>query len=250
MISLFAYKVGKIIHSMETSPSPNPFCISYASPEERASFLRRAYLGFALMIVLWFGLDTLLLKLPLSRDLITIWFSNSSSWFIVIIGFLLLRLITRLVSNRGLHISMQIGALAACLILQSLLFAPILIMGESLAGSPFLLETMVMAGFLLLGVLCTAFTVRKDFSQVMVISQISICLISGLLACAWIWGIQEDWFLLLGIAAISGFAILHATLRIMNHQDTDEILSASLNLFASLSLLLWVSLRFIILRTR
>lgn len=235
---------------MESPYSHNPFSAVYAPKKVRAAFFRQAYLGFALLLLLWIAVECWLIQLPISRTLYHLWFDSNTGWMGVLAGFLILRFITRQVSNRGLHWSLQFLSLAACLILQSILFLPILLHGQHMTGSPFLKEASILAGSLFLGIVATAISIRRDFNKYLALSQILLWLGAGLLACAFIWGFKEGWFILLSLTAIASFAVFHETLRILKYQDTDEVFGASLNLFASLSLLLWVSLRFVIIRIR
>jgi FtsH-binding integral membrane protein len=137
---------------------------------------------------------------------------------------------------------MQYAGLAAYVVGQAVIFVPLLFVADRYAPGAIASAAMVTAlGFT--GLTMVAFITRKDFSFLRGILFWAGIVALVLVVAGSIFGFQLGTFFSVAMIGIAGAAILYDTSNVLHHYPEDRYVAASLELFASVALMLWYVLR-------
>ena len=170
-----------------------------------------------------------------------------TSWLLVLGGFMVLSWFARSVVYKTESKASQYAALAVYIIGQALLFVPLLFIAEKYA--PGAIASAAIITFLAFTALTlVVFLTRKDFSFLR-----GILFWGGIIALVTIvggvlFGFQLGTFFSVAIVALAGAAILYDTSNVLHHYPEDRYVAASLELFASVALMLWYVLQLLMSR--
>ena len=213
-----------------------------ASPIERAEFLKRTYLHLLIAIFAFIGVEAALMSLP-GIENIAMTMVSGWNWLLVLGGFMLVSFVAERMARSAASLTTQYIGLTLYVVAQAILFIPLIYIAVRVGGAP-LIATAAVATITLFGIMSAiVFITRKDFSFLRSALYLGGFLAIGLIACSIGFGFN------LGIiftVAMIGFAclwILYDTSQVLLHYRTDQYVSASLALFASLALLFWYVLR-------
>lgn len=227
---------------MDSASSAVPASMPAAQAEasERAAFIRRTYLHLAMALVAFAVLEAMILPTPLAKKFATwVLASGGMTWLMVLGGFMLVGWMARSIAASGASPAMQYAGLALYVAAEAVIFIPILYIAVYYSSDKLLPTAAVLTGLLFAGLTFTAFTTRKDFSFLGSILTIGGFIALGLIVCGALFGFSLGlWFSVFMIVFASG-AILYDTSKIIHHYPTDRHVAASLELFASVALLLW-----------
>jgi len=169
------------------------------------------------------------------------------SWLIVLGGFMVLSWFARSVVHKTESKAAQYAALAVYVIGQALIFVPLLWMADNYA--PGAIASAAIITFIAFTVLTlVVFITRKDFSFLR-----GILMWGGIIALVTIvggviFGFQLGTYFSVAMVALAGAAILYDTSNVLHHYPEDRYVAASLELFASVALMLWYVLRLLMSR--
>ena len=141
----------------------------------------------------------------------------------------------------------QYAALAVYVIGQALIFVPLLWMADRYA--PGAIASAAIITFIAFTALTlVVFITRKDFSFLR-----GILMWGGIIALVTIiggaiFGFQLGTFFSVAMVGLAGAAILYDTSNVLHHYPEDRYVAASLELFASVALMLWYVLRLLMSR--
>ena len=147
---------------------------------------------------------------------------------------------------QGASKGMQYLGLGIYVVAQALLFVPIVLIAMYYAGPGLLLQAGVMTALLFTGLTATVFITRSDFSFLSTILSVGGCIAIGLVLCAVFFGLSLGMWFSVGMIALMGAAILYDTSNILHHHDEEQYVAASLELFASIVILLWYVIQLLI----
>ena len=222
----------------DASLGPRP--VSETETHTRSLFIIRTYNHLLAAVLAFTGIEVALFKTGLAdRIAITM---LSTSWLLVLGAFIVVSWIASSVAHTVQSKLAQYAALAAYVVAEALVFVPILWFVEKKAHDvlqPAIIVTV--AGFL--GLTIIGFMTRKDFSFLGgLLRWVGVCAllaIGGGLLFNFTLG---TWFSV-GMIAFAGAAILYNTSNVLLHYSEDRYIAASLQLFASVVMLLWYVLR-------
>jgi FtsH-binding integral membrane protein len=164
------------------------------------------------------------------------------SWLWVLGGFMILSWFARSVVYTATSKASQYAALTAYVIGQAIIFVPLLFIADHYA--PGAIASAAIITFLAFTALTlVVFFTRKDFSFLR-----GILMWGGIIALVTvfggvIFGFQLGTFFSVAMVGIAGAAILYDTSNVLHHYPEDRYVAASLELFASVALMLWYVLR-------
>ena len=164
------------------------------------------------------------------------------SWLWVLGGFMVLSWFARSVVYKTESKASQYAALAVYVIGQALIFVPLLFIADKYA--PGAIASAALITFIAFTVLTlVVFITRKDFSFLR-----GILMWGGIIALVTIiggviFGFQLGTFFSVAMVGLAGAAILYDTSNVLHHYPEDRYVAASLELFASVALMLWYVLR-------
>ena len=170
-----------------------------------------------------------------------------TSWLLVLGGFMVLSWFARSVVHKTTSQASQYAALAAYVIGQALIFVPLLFIADRYA--PGAIASAAIITFIAFTVLTlVVFITRKDFSFLR-----GLLMWGGILALVTIvggviFGFQLGTFFSVAMVGLAGAAILYDTSNVLHHYPEDRYVAASLELFASVALMLWYVLRLLMSR--
>jgi len=219
---------------------------AYAQPQARAQFIRRTYAHLALAVLGFLVLEYVLLNLPGIERLALI-MTNGASWLLVLGLFLVVSLIADRMARSETSRGVQYAGLALYVTAEAILFLPLLFIAVYLVDDPTLIPTAaIITGLLFLGLTVVAFTTRADFSFLRGILIIGGFVALGLIVASMIFGFTLGLIFSVAMVAFASVAILYYTSNIIHYYRTDQYVSASVTLFASVALLFYYVLQVLI----
>jgi FtsH-binding integral membrane protein len=211
----------------------------------RARFIMRTY-GHLLAAILAFAacevfLFTSGLALPVARALT----GSGMGWLLVLGGFVVLGGLFRNLAHSARSLSTQYLGLGAYVVLQAIIFVPLLAMAEMYAPGAIQSAGLVtLLGFA--GLTGVAFTTRRDFSFLGAVVRWGFIVALIAIVAAVIFGFSLGTFFSVAMVGLAGAAVLYDTSNVLHHFSEDSYVAASLELFASIALMFWYVLRIFI----
>ncbi len=206
----------------------------------RALFITRTYTnvvgGILAFILIEMGLFESGLAANVARYMLGV------PWLLILGAFMLIGWLATRTAQTSSSLAMQYFAYAMYVVVEALMFVPLLYIAESRAPGTIDSATLVTAlgaG----GLMLVAHRTRKDFSFLRAILMwggilVLIAMVGGL-----VFGFQlGTWFSVLMIG-FAGAAVLYDTSNIIHYYPEDRYVSAAMQLFASIALMFWYVLR-------
>lgn len=227
----------------------NPYTVGMVSdsPESaRAEFIRKTYGHLAGAIGLFVGLEWLFLSLGLGQAALAVLSSSRYSWLVVLGAFMLVSWIADRWATSGSSKTMQYAGLALYTVAEAMIFLPLIAMAVVQTGDFSILTQAALVTFaMVLGISAVALTTRKDFSFLGGFLKIGGFVVLGLIVASFFLPITLGlWFSGAMIIFASG-SILYNTSNLIHRYQPGQHVAASLSLFASVALLFWYVLRFL-----
>ena len=142
--------------------------------------------------------------------------------------------------------STQYAGLGIYVVIEALIFLPLLLIAQSMAGdNTLIMKAGGVTALLFLALTFIAFTTKKDFSFLGGMLKIVGFIALGLIVVAVIFPSAITlglWFSVAMVIFAAG-TILYSTSNIIHHYNTNQYVAAALGLFASVALLFWYVLR-------
>jgi hypothetical protein len=209
----------------------------------RAGFIRRTYQHLAGAVLGFIVIEYLLLNSPVAPALTNL-MTGGYSWLIVLAAFMGVSWIAERWARSSSSQQTQYAGLALFVVAEAVIFVPLLFIATTFAP-----DVIPMAGIytclLFLGLSYTAITTRKDFSFLGGILKMGGFLALGFIGISILFGFSLGMFFSLIMIVFAAGAILYDTSNIIHHYNTDQHVAASLSLFASVALLFWYILQFL-----
>jgi FtsH-binding integral membrane protein len=213
--------------------------VSSLAEESRSNFIWKCYAHVVGAIVAFAAIEVWLFQSGVAEAIARPMFEN---WLLVLGAFMLCSWGATHVAHRVQSTQAQYAALAAFVVMEALIFAPLLYVASAYQSG--IIDSA--AGVTLLGsagLIATAMITRKDFSFLRgLLVWGGILALVGIVASV-IFGWQlGTWFSVIMIG-FAGAAVLYDTSNIMHHYPEDKYVAASMALFASIALMFWYILR-------
>jgi FtsH-binding integral membrane protein len=231
---------------MAATTTQNPFVVATGAADERAQFIRMVYTHVAGAWLVFFVLECALLSLPITHSFTELVLAFPGGWLVVLGLFMGVAWMARVLVNGGLSMRAQYAGLALYVVAEAIVFAPLIVVTLQLAGPKLLMNAVLLSGALFLGLTAIVFTTKKDFSFLRSILTVAGFVSLGLIAGSILFGFNLGLAFSAGMIAVAGGAILYDTSRIIHEHKPDEYVSAALELFASMALLLWYVIRLLL----
>ena len=226
-----------------TLVSKNPFVVAEVSPDERVHFIRQVYMHVSAAWLAFFVFEGILINLPITYTFTALVLSLPMGWLGVLGMLMGVGWMARILVNGGLPIHYQYAGLGVYVLAESIVFAPLVLIALATAGPELLIHAVLLSGALFAGLTAIVFTTKKDFSFLRSILTVAGCVSLGLIVGSIVFGFNLGLVFSAGMIVVAGGAILYDTSRILHEHKPDEYVSAALELFASMALLLWYVIR-------
>jgi len=217
--------------------------VSQADVETRAAFISKTYYHVLGAIGAFTGIEIFFFKSGMAESITKALVGSAGSWLIVLGAFMLVGWLASRIAHVAESMVAQYAALTAYVVAEAVIFAPLLFIADRYAkgGTIESAASVTLIGFVALTAI--AFITRKDFSALRGLliwgGVIALLLIVG----GAIFGFQLGLYFSVGMVALAGASILYDTSNIIHHYPQDRYVGASLQLFASVTLLFWYVLR-------
>ncbi|MEX0975816.1 MAG: Bax inhibitor-1 family protein [Woeseia sp.] len=213
--------------------------VSSLAEASRSDFIWKCYAHVVGAIVAFAAVEVYLFQSGVAAAIAEPMFNN---WLLVLGAFMLASWGATHVAHRVQSKNAQYAALGAFVVVQALIFAPLLYVAN--ATAPGVIDSA--AGVTLLGsagLIATAMITRKDFSFLrgMLVWGGILAMIGIVASILFGWQLGT-WFSVLMIG-FAGAAVLYDTSNIMHHYPEDKYVAAAMALFASIALMFWYILR-------
>lgn len=216
--------------------------VSNATDLEKATFYKNTYKHLAFAVLAFIGLETLLIKtVPVS---VFQWmFSGSYIWLFIIGLFWLGSFVSTKLSFHPSQ-DMQYAGLGLYIILEALIFMPMIYFAIAYAGSyDILMQAALTTLFMFSGLTAVVFLTNTDFSFLRTILIVGGFVALGTIVVGAIFGFNLGLWFSVAMVVLASASILYQTDQIKNQYGTQQYVGASLQLFASVMLLFWYILR-------
>lgn len=213
--------------------------VSEASVEDRSNFIWKCYAHVVGAILAFAAIEAYFFHSGIAAAIAQ---PMLESWWMVMGAFILGGWGASHIAHRVQSVQAQYAALAFFIVLEAVIFAPMLFIAEAMREG--IIESA--AGVTVLGcvgLIATAMITRKDFSFLRGIMVWGFMLAMGGIVASWIFGFQLGTWFSVAMIGFAGAAILYDTSNIMHHYPQDKHVAASLQLFASVGLMFWYILR-------
>ena len=206
----------------------------------RARFITRTYAHLLGAIAAFILLEVFLFKSGAAEVIARAMLGTS--WLLVLGGFMVISWLARSVAHGSGSKANQYAGLAAYVVGQAILFVPLLYIADRYADGV-IVSAGIVTALAFLGLTAVAFITRKDFSFLRGILFWAGIVALVLIVAGAIFGFQLGTFFSVAMVAVAGAAILYDTSNVLHHYPEDRYVAASLELFASVALMLWYVLR-------
>lgn len=213
--------------------------VSQASADDRSDFIWKCYAHVVAAILAFAAIEAYLLTSGIAERIALPMLNN---WLLVLGAFMLAGWGASHVAHRIESTGMQYAAFAGFIVVEALIFAPMLWIASQM--EPGIIDSA--AGVTLLGaggLIATAMITRKDFSFLRgLLVWGGILAMVGIVASI-IFGFEMGTWFSVAMIGFAGAAVLYDTSNIMHHYPSDRYVAASMALFASIALMFWYVLR-------
>jgi len=216
----------------------------------RATFIRQTYAHLAVAVLAFIGLETLLVKTFDLKQIFGVLAVSPFSWLIVLLAFWGASALAQSWARSETSVGLQYLGLALYVVAEALICLPLVAMAayfDEVKHQNNILQAGIVTLAMFVGLTCTVFVTKKDFSFLAPILSMGSWIALGIIVAGIIFGFTLGLFFCGAmIALISGF-ILYETSTILHHHRTDQPVAAALYLFSSIATLFWYVLRIVMI---
>ncbi len=230
---------------MTESALPLTMPVGTQSVDVRLRFLRRVYGHLGGAVAAFVLLELALFSSGLAYAIAA--FVFGTSWLLILGGFVLVSWLSSTVAHRASTPAAQYGAFSALIVVEALLFAPMLVIA-SLQAPGVISQAAMLSVVAFAGLTVVALTSGRDFSVLGALLKWGGVVALVLIVAAVLFGLQLGTWFSVAMIAYAGGAILYDTSKVLRSYPADREVAASMQLFASLALLFWYVLRLLMRR--
>ncbi len=220
--------------------------IAYADGDVRQNFIRKTYIHLAMAIALFAGLEWIMVSMGLHIKAMRLLASVGMwGWIGVLVVYGFASSLMQRWAENSISLEKQYMAWGGGILLESLIFLPMIGMALMFSGDANLLQqASIVTIALVVGLTAIVFTTGKDFSFLRPMLTIGFFVAIGLIVLSAIFGFTLGVVFSGGMIVFAAAAILYETSQIQYHYHESQYVGASLALFAAVGTLFWYVLRF------
>jgi uncharacterized protein len=219
--------------------------VTYALPDARAQFIRKTYVHLAFAILGFLVLEYALLSLPGVERVVAL-MTTGFNWFLVLALFFVASWIADRWARSEVSRTWQYTGLALYVVIEAIIFLPLMFVAARYSDPTVIPSAALITGLLFAGLTFVAFTTKRDFSFLRGVISIGFFVALGLIAASLLFGFTLGLIFAVAMVGLASAAILYYTQNILRYYRTDQYVSASLTLFASVALIFYYVLWFLV----
>jgi len=218
--------------------------VSELPGEAKAAFIRRTYGHLAVAIAAFALLESQLLKMGLGEQAMALISTSRWSWLIVLGAFMLVGTVADKWARSNYSRELQYAGLGLYIVAEAFIFLPLIYMATRYAPDV-LPNAALITGSLVAGLTMVVFTTRKDFSFMGPALAIGGVVAMGIIIASIAFGFSLGMFFSGAMIIFSAGCVLYTTSNILHVYREDQHVAASLSLFASVALMFWYVVQFL-----
>lgn len=224
---------------------PQPIPVAELDDNSRGRFISRTYNHLFIAISAFTLIEIFLFKSGMAEPMAQAMLGTS--WLLVLGGFMVISWIARGMAHKAESKVAQYAALSLYVVGQAVIFVPLLYVADKYA--PGAITSAAAITFIAFTALTlVVFFTRKDFSFLRGVLMWGGIIALVLVVGGAIFGFNLGTYFSVAMVALAGAAILYDTSNVLHHYPEDRYVAASLELFASVALMLWYVLRLLMSR--
>lgn len=216
-----------------------------ATASERSRFIVKTYIHLLGAVLAFAGLEALLLRTSIARPWVEFAFGTRYGWLAVIGAFMIVSIVANKMAQSATSLAMQYAGLGLYIAAESFIFLPLLYLAANYASPDVIPAAGMITGIIFAGLTLIVFMTRKDFSFLRGALMLCGFVALGLAAAGAIFGFSLGIFFTVALIGLAAGYILYDTSNVLHHYRTDQHVSASLALFASVALMFYYVLSFL-----
>ena len=219
--------------------------VAQAGVEARSDFIWKCYAHVVGAILAFVAVEAYLFQSGIAHNIAG---AMAGNWLLVLGAFMLVGWGASHVAHRVESTGLQYAAFGGFVFAEALIFAPLLVVAESVDPSWSIVESA--AGVTILGsigLMAVAMLTRKDFSFLRGMLMWGFILAMVAIVGSLIFGFNLGTWFSVAMIGFAGASILYDTSNIMHHYPQDRYVAASMGLFASIALMFWYVLQFFLM---
>jgi FtsH-binding integral membrane protein len=222
-----------------------------ASVAERSKFIERTYMHLAGAIAAFVGIEFALFSSDAAVSaVIGVLEAGRMGWLIVLGAFMVVSFIADRWARSATSKPLQYAGLGVYVVAEAVVFMPLLLIAKMVGGADIIFTAAVSTLAIFAALTGVVLYTKKDFSwmrSALAVAGIGAMVLIGL---SLVMGFSLGILFTVAMIVFAGGYILYDTSNVLHHYRTDQYVSASLALFASVALLFWYVLRFIMSMSR
>lgn len=218
--------------------------VSELPGEAKAGFIRRTYGHLAIAIAAFALIEYQLIQMGLGQKAMALLATSKWSWLIVLGAFMGVGMLANKWAHSGASRELQYAGLGLYVVAEAIIFLPLIYMAQAFAPGV-LQNAALITGSLVAGITLVVFTTRKDFSFIGPALKIGGMVALGVIVAAIAFGFELGMFFSAVMILFAGGCVLYTTSNILHTYREDQHVAASLALFASVALMFWYVIQFL-----
>lgn len=224
----------------------NYYRVSASDVSARSEFIKKCYLNLAGAFAVFVCVEALLMTwqpaIELSYRMI-----SGNNWLIVLLAFMGVSWLANNWALSGGSTGKQYAGLYLYVFAEAIIFMPLLLLANQYAPDA-IPQAAILTFAMSAGITIYAFVSKKDFSFIGGFLVIASFVALGLIVCSMLFGFGLGLWFSGAMIVFASFALLYQTSAIIHQYRNDQYVAAALGLFASIALLFWYILQFLISR--
>ena len=215
--------------------------------EARSVFITRVYIHLLAALIGFTVLEMVYFETGLAPSITA--FVAGTNWLLVLGAFMVVGWLASRTAHTAASLGAQYAALAAYVVVESLIFVPMLYVANQVAAGVIQsAATVTLLGAA--GLTAVALVTRRDFSFLRgILMWGGIVALVAIVASVLFGFAMGTWFSV-AMIGFAGAAVLYDTSNVLHHYSQDRYVAAALALFASIALMFWYVLRLFMSRDR
>jgi FtsH-binding integral membrane protein len=217
-----------------------------ATVDARTEFIRKTYAHLLGAIFAFALIETVLLNTVADQVAPLMLSGGRFGWLVVLGAFMIVSWIADRWAHSATSKNMQYAGLSLYVVAEAVIFVPLLwIANHFFPGHNIIATAGIITLILFGGLTAVVFMTKSDFSWLRGVLCVAGIAAFGVILCSAIFGFSLGiLFTSLMIAFAAGW-ILYDTSNVLHHYNTEQYVAASLALFASVALLFWYVIQFV-----